>query len=76
MVYRVRSDTRRSQAEWRAFWSLDEAARQLGISRRAYVYLEAGLTSRGRNMPFIPRMTELACAELGRRHGSPIRRAG
>jgi len=57
-------------------WSLDEAARQLGISRRAYVYLEAGLTSRGRNMPFIPRMTELACAELGRRHGSPIRRAG
>ena len=48
----------------------------LGISRRAYVYLEAGLTSRGRNMPFIPRMTELACAELGRRHGSPIRRAG
>ena len=56
-------------------WSLDEAARQLGISRRAYVYLEAGLTSRGRNMPFIPRMTELACAELGRRHGCPIRRA-
>ena len=51
-------------------------ARQLGISRRAYVYLEAGLTSRGRNMPFIPPMTELACAELGRRHGSPIRRAG
>ena len=47
----------------------------LGISRRAYVYLEAGLTSRGRNMPFIPRMTELACAELGRRHGCPIRRA-
>jgi hypothetical protein len=39
-------------------------------------YLEAGLTSRGRNMPFIPRMTELACVELGRRHGSPIRRAG
>src|SRR5215831_4293223 len=57
-------------------WSLDEAARQLGISRRACVYLEAGLTSRGRNMPFIPRVTELACAELGRRHGSPIRRAG
>ena len=50
-------------------------ARQLGISRRAYVYLEAGLTSRGRNMPFIPRMTELACAELGRRHGCPTRRA-
>jgi len=51
-------------------WSLYEAARQLGISRRAYVYLEAGLTSR------VPRVTELACAELGRRHGSPIRRAG
>jgi hypothetical protein len=27
--------------------SPDEAARQLGILRRAYVYLEAGLTSRG-----------------------------
>ena len=37
-------------------WSLDEAARQLGISRRAYVYLEAGVTSRGRKMPFIPRV--------------------
>jgi len=35
---------------------------KLGISRRAYVYLEAGLTSRGRKMPFIPRVTELACA--------------
>jgi DNA-binding XRE family transcriptional regulator len=57
-------------AAWRnqLGWSLDEAARQLGISRRAYVYLEAGLTSRGRKMPFIP--------ELARRHGSPILRAG
>jgi len=34
------------------------------------------LTSRGRKMPFIPRMTELACAELARRHGCPIRSAG
>ena len=57
-------------------WSLDEAARQLGISRRAYVYLEAGSTSRGRKMPFIPRVTELACAELARRRASPIRSAG
>jgi len=56
-------------------WSLDEAA-QLGISRRAYVYLEAGIISRGRKIPFIPQMTELACAELARRHRSPIRSAG
>jgi len=35
----------------------NEAARQLGISRRAYAYLEAGVTSRGRKMPFIPRVT-------------------
>ena len=38
-------------------------------------YLEAGLTSRGRKMPFIPRVIELACAELARRHGCPIGRA-
>ena len=48
---------------------------KLGISRRAYVYLEAGLTSRGRKMPFIPRVIELACTELARRHGCPIGRA-
>ena len=36
----------------------------------------AGGDSRGRKMPVIPRITELACVELARRHGSPIRSAG
>src|SRR5262249_31506574 len=36
----------------------------------------AGGDSRGRKMPVIPRITELACVELARRHDSPIRSAG
>jgi DNA-binding XRE family transcriptional regulator len=49
-------------------WSQEEAARQLGIGRRTYIYLEGGQTSRGKAIDFIPRLTELACAELERRH--------
>jgi hypothetical protein len=36
-------------------------------SFRAYQYLEAAVTSRGRPIKFIPKLTELACAELTRR---------
>src|SRR5215469_15747501 len=40
-------------------WSLAEAAEQLGITRRAYIYLEAGETSSGRKLKSIPRSYEL-----------------
>jgi len=48
-------------------WSQTDAADALGISFRAYQYLEAAVTSRGRPIKFIPKLTELACAELARR---------
>jgi len=57
-------------------WSLTEAAEQLGITRRAYIYLEGGESSSGRKIEFIPRSYELTCAELTRRYGSPARRTG
>ena len=65
-------------AAWRdqLGWSLTEAAEQLGITRRAYIYLEAGETSSGRKLKSIPRSYELACAELTRRYGSLARRNG
>ena len=44
-----------------------DAADAFGISFRAYRYLEAAVTSRGRPLEFIPKLTELACAELARR---------
>jgi hypothetical protein len=37
------------------------------IAVRAYQYLEAAVTSGGRPIKFIPKPTELACAELTRR---------
>ena len=45
-------------------WSQTDAADALGISFRAYRYLEAGVTSRARSLKFVPKLTELACAEL------------
>jgi hypothetical protein len=41
----------------------DKAVLLVG-SFRAYQYLEAAVTSRGRPIKFIPKLTELACAEL------------
>jgi transcriptional regulator with XRE-family HTH domain len=45
-------------------WSQTDAVDALGISVRAYQYLEAGVTSRARPLKFIPKLTELVCAEL------------
>ena len=56
-------------------WSQTDAADALGISFRAYQYLEAAVTSRGRPIKFIPKLTELACAELARREQSASPRA-
>ena len=38
-------------------WSQTDAADALGISFRAYQYLEAAVTSRGRPIKFIPKLT-------------------
>jgi hypothetical protein len=46
-------------------WSQTDAAAALGISFRDYQYLEAAVTSRGRPIKFIPKLTELACAPAG-----------
>jgi transcriptional regulator with XRE-family HTH domain len=48
-------------------WSQIDAAAALGMSRRAHQHLEAGTTSRGRSLQTIPKLVELACAELTRR---------
>jgi transcriptional regulator with XRE-family HTH domain len=48
-------------------WLQVDAAAALGMSRRAYQHLEGGTTSRGRPVDTIPKLAELACAELTRR---------
>jgi hypothetical protein len=64
--------------QWREnlAWSQTDAARELGISFRAYQCLEAVVTSRGRPIEFIPKLTGLACAELARQHRSLTRCIG
>jgi hypothetical protein len=44
-------------------WSQEKAAAELGVSWRAYKYLEAGRTTYGAR-PEVPRTVELACAAL------------
>ena len=53
-------------------WSLTEAAEQLGITRRAYIYLEAGETSSGRKLKSIPQLR----ARLRRTHPAIAARPG
>jgi DNA-binding XRE family transcriptional regulator len=54
--------------EWRRalHWSQRRAAEALGVSWRAYRYLEEGATSHGVRRPTVPRHIELATAELSR----------
>jgi hypothetical protein len=47
-------------------WAQVKAATELDMSHRFYRYLEAGTTSRGRPIEFIPKNIEVACRVLSR----------
>jgi hypothetical protein len=48
-------------------WSVTVAHQRLGLGRRAYDYLEDGVTSAGTPRPEVPLYIELATCELTRR---------
>jgi hypothetical protein len=54
------------QWRWQMNWPQVKAATELGLSFRAYRYLEEGTTSRGRPIALIPRDIEVACGVLSR----------
>lgn len=59
--------------QWREAmgWTLVQAAAMLGIGLRAYNYLEEGVTSGGNPRQTIPRVVELAAAEIMRTKPTP-----